>query len=155
VILEPCATTMRPSWINSPRARADGEFREAPHLSRGLQASYRRKLSVPTWDITFFAALSLQSTTTALKEAHTACVGRTSTKPPSRGPHCPLGCNASRDARAAQGPSKRSLNYKALARDLIRVMCARADHRGQGASFRGWATGSWEGKLSRALTPFW
>jgi len=34
-----------PSWINRPRARADGKFREALHLSRGLQVSCRRKLS--------------------------------------------------------------------------------------------------------------
>jgi hypothetical protein len=36
----------------------------------------------------------------------------------------------------------------------VRHVGARADHRGQGVSFRSWATRPWEGKLSRVLTPF-
>src|ERR1700740_3331276 len=50
---------MRPSWINGPRARADGQFRQAPHLSRGLQVSTSENSQVRMCGNTLFAVLFL------------------------------------------------------------------------------------------------
>jgi hypothetical protein len=65
-----CNPRVAPPTNKQPTRAADGEFREAPNLTRWLQVSLRRKLSVPTWGTAFFAALRLGSTTTWLKMPH-------------------------------------------------------------------------------------
>src|ERR1700687_821138 len=116
VILKPLCNLNDPSWINSPRARADGEFRGAPHLSRG-QVSYSRKLlSAHVGQHAFRRPLPTEHNHGAKEAAHARARAGLIGDPPSRGPQLPLGCNASRGARAVQASSIPPFNYR-TARD--------------------------------------
>src|ERR1700687_5592439 len=58
-----------PQWISGPHARAEGEFREAPHLSRGLQVSYGGELSrAHVRHVRHRVLLSVLSTTTRVRD---------------------------------------------------------------------------------------
>src|SRR5713101_3603778 len=96
------------------RAGAWGNSRSAPIWAVGCKCPTAEKLSVPTRGNTFFADLSLQITTAAKKKkvAHAHARATHFYETPEPGTALPLGCNASRDARAVMGSRSLFFNRK-------------------------------------------